>query len=349
MFNRRMAAFGKMTNLARRRPLWLSLVLFLCLIYLGVMMSLFAARAVMPHWPSWLALLNVFAPFLFAPLLIILPVALWARSKTVFMASLVAAALGFLLYGSRFLTEPPANAAANGVMTVMTFNLGPNQALPEQNLAAIEAENADIVTVQELVPATVKLLRASLADRYPYMILDLRADTTGLLSRYPIINSDWFSPAGRGRSVLHATLNVNGTPLHILAVHPLPPGISWHDEYPLPTGLDDAEQELEAKDILRRVTYLEGPVLVMGDFNMSDQSSVYNLVSSALEDSYRQVGWGLGFTFPNHLKMQGMPVPGPFIRIDYVFHSAHTSAQSARVSCEGGSDHCYLVVKLTKN
>ena len=339
-----------MATLKSRRPLWLSLIMFLCLVYFSGMAVLFIARALEPRWSPWLALLNTFTPFLFSPLPIILALALWARSKTVLTCVCVAAGFVLVLYGSQFLTpRAPVSAATDGALTVMTFNLGPGQARPEQNLAAIEGEGADILTVQELVPATVRLLRERLTQRYPYSILDLRAGTTGLMTRYPIINSDWFQPAGRGRAVLHATLNVNGVPTHILAVHPLPPDISWYKKYPFPIGLDDEEQELEAKDILRRVTFLEGPVLVMGDFNMSDQSSVYDLVSTVLKDSFREAGWGFGFTYPNHLKMQGIPVPGPLIRIDYVFHSDHLSAQLAQVSCNGGSDHCYLVVKLTKN
>ncbi len=332
------------------RPLWLSLILFLSLAYFGGTLALFAVRVLLPRWPPWLVLLNTFSPFLFPPLLLILPLAIWARSKSVLIAGSIAAGLVLLLYGSQFLTQPaPVSAATNGTLTVMTFNLGPGQARPEQNLAAIEEEEPDIVAVQELVPATVKLLGERLVQRYPYSILDLRAGTTGLMTRYPIIKTDWFRPAGRGRPVLQATVDANGVPIHVLAVHPLPPDISWYNKYPLPTGLDDDEQELEANDILRRATSLRGPVLIMGDFNMSDQSPVYAVVSTALKDSYRDAGWGFGFTFPNNLRVHGIPVPGPFIRIDYVFHSDQLSAQFAQVSCKGGSDHCYLIVKLTNN
>lgn len=333
-----------------RRPIWLSLILLLCLVYFGGLLVLFCARVLEPRWPPWLALLMTFTPFLFSPLVIILPLALWARSKTVMAAALVAAGVLLLLYGSEFLTRPaPVSPATNDTLTVMTFNLGPGQAAPEQNLSAIEEEGADIVTVQELVPATVRLLRERLPQRYPYSILDLRAGTTGLLTRYPIVKSEWFQPAERERPVLHSTLDANGKPIHILAIHPLPPKITWRKTYPLPTGLDDAEQELVVSDILRRVALLQGPVLIMGDFNMTDQSQVYELVSTALIDSYREAGWGFGFTFPNNLKMRGLPVPGPLIRIDYVFHSSNLSAQLAQVSCKGGSDHCYLVVKLKEN
>ena len=339
-----------MATLKSKRPLWLSFILFLCLIYFSGVVSLFIARAVVPRWPPLLALINTFAPFLFAPLLFIIPLVLLARLRIGVMGVFVTTGLFVLKYGSQFLTQPAqVSSSTNDTLAVMTFNLGPGQARPEQILTAIEDEEADIVTVQELTPATVKMLREDLTQRYPYSILNLGSSTTGLMSRYPIINSDWFRPAGQGRSVLHATLDAKGTPIHILAVHPVPPALSWCKNYPVPTGLDDEEQEQEAKDILRRVTFLEGPVLIMGDFNMSDQSPVYDMVSTALKDSYREVGWGFGFTFPNNLKLHSVPVPGPFLRIDYVFHSGQLNAQLAQVSCKGGSDHCYLVVKLTKN
>ena len=43
----------------------------------------------------------------------------------------------------------------------------------------------------------------------------------------------------------------------------------------------------------------QGPLLVVGDFNTSDRQPLYRELGRELRDTYREVGWGLGYTFPS--------------------------------------------------
>ncbi len=332
----------------RRKPAasqWL--ITLVCLTYTVGLFAFFLLRAQRPQLTPTLALVNVFAPFLFAPLVLVLPLALLSRTRLALLCTLAALGLGAILYMPlflprlRFSPEP-----ANGRLTVMTFNLGPGQSQPEEVAAAIAEENADIVAVQELTYETAGVLRTRLAKRYPYTILEPNTSNTGVLSRYPIAKREWFRAAGEGRYDLHLTLAVNGTTVHLFAIHGATPGIEWYGDAPLPIGVDDQDSQRQVADITERAKKLNGRVLVAGDFNMSDQSPAYARIASVLRDAYREAGWGLGLTFPHGFQVEGITLPGPLIRIDYIFHSADIFAEQTEVKCEGGSDHCYLVARL---
>jgi endonuclease/exonuclease/phosphatase (EEP) superfamily protein YafD len=307
-----------------------------------------ALRALLPRLPPFLALLNAFVPFLFAPLLLVLPLAWLARSRVI-QASAGALLAAFLcLYAPFFLPRPgPGASHSHRAFTVMTYNLGFEHAMPRQLVDTIADEGADIVAVQELVPATAALVRERLGGAYPYQIAEPGAKTNGLLSRYPILHSRWFTPAGDGRPAIDAVLDVGGAPVRVIVAHPEPPGVSWLDgELPLPIGLHDDRVQAELADVARRAAGSSVPVLFAGDFNMTDQSRTYRALARVLDDAYREAGWGFGFTFPFELRVNGRQVPGPFARLDYVFHSDGLCPQWARVHCRPGSDHCALVVRF---
>ncbi len=328
-----------------------------CLLYaLGIVVC-FSLQTVLVDWSPWLTLLSSFAPFLFLPAPLMLLIAWQSRLRLAVALAFGVCVLFILLYGSLFLPRKVAVSAADKDSVVfMTFNLGPGLAQPDQIVAEIENANADVVAVQEMTLETARIARTRLASKYPYLILDAGAHSTGLLSRHPIIASEWFQPAGEGRSALYAQLTVNGLPMHIFAPHPFPSDVVWWEDYPLPIGLDDHAQQRQLADIANRARKIRQRVIVMGDLNITDQTRAYPELSGSLRDAYREAGWGFGFTFPHGLRVENLfpnsgglgslPVPGPLLRLDYIFHSDGLVAEYAEVVCRGGSDHCYLIVKL---
>ena len=106
---------------------------------------------------------------------------------------------------------------------------------------------------------------------------------------------------------------------------------------------------------LERAALDTEPLILVGDFNMSDQSEDYRRVAAFYTDTYREVGWGMGFTFPdftyaeavpNVLPAVSMPVR-PLVRLDYIFHDEAFQALEARVlPSSGGSDHRPLFARL---
>ncbi|MCL6432083.1 MAG: endonuclease/exonuclease/phosphatase family protein [Anaerolineae bacterium] len=303
-------------------------------------------RSVWPEWPPVLALLGYLGPFLFLPLVVLAPLAALSRSRVALAGVLAILGLFAVQYGE-LLVPPlgPGPQAAGSPFVLMTYNLGPGRALPAQVVADISEAGADIVAVQELTPAGSQALREDLAAVYPYMALDARAADCGLLSRFPILSVERFRPNGTGRTALHAAVDVRGVAMQVIVLHPEPPGLRLAGPWPLPTGAYSHHIDLELADVARLAGELTGPVLVVGDLNAGDLSRGYASMVSVLRDAFREAGWGFGLTFPCGLVVGGVRVPGPLVRIDYVFHSAHLHALEARVGC-GSSDHCFVLARL---
>lgn len=74
-----------------------------------------------------------------------------------------------------------------------------------------------------------------------------------------------------------------------------------------------------------------------------------------LADSWREVGWGLGHTFPgtassgsSRHRVAGILVPKWLIRIDYIFHSPQWQALEAWIgSWDEVSDHRPVLARLS--
>lgn len=137
----------------------------------------------------------------------------------------------------------------------------------------------------------------------------------------------------------------------------MPPEVSWLHGLPVPIGLDTGPQERLLLDLEERAKEAVGTVLVIGDLNLTDQTRAYATVTETLQDAFREAGWGFGFTFPHVHRIGNLlpstpgisviPFPGPLVRLDYILHSDDMVAESARVGCAGGSDHCYVVARLS--
>jgi vancomycin resistance protein VanJ len=74
------------------------------------------------------------------------------------------------------------------------------------------------------------------------------------------------------------------------------------------------------------------------------------------DDAYREVGWGLGWTFPDFTQPSAQPVQTsilsalgrPVTRIDFIFHNGALRPVSAQVwPTSGGSDHRPVMAEFT--
>ncbi len=327
---------------ARRSPLWW-VATPLCLAYAAGVFVFFALRFLLPVWPPLLVLVSFLGPFLYAPLILLLPLAIFSRARAAIAATLAVVALFLGLYLPLFLPRAGAAPPATGPsITAMAFNLGPGISQPAGLTEAIARVGADLVALEELYPGAVAAFDAALAARYPYRILPAEQGASGLLSRCPILAYEFFRPAGIGRAALQASLEIGGLPAHVFVLHPEPPIHRVGPPGQKAPRLYERQLEAQLADVIGRAAGLAGPVLVMGDFNMGDQGRSYVVISSVLGDAFREAGLGFGFTFP----VNRGPL-GPLVRIDYIFHNDALYARRAYVGCNGGSDHCYVVAEFS--
>lgn len=318
----------------------------LSLAYAVAALGFLATRALVWPWPAALAALSYGGPFLFLPLLLLLPLASLSRSRVALAATLALVVLFLFVYLPYFLPRPAARAPDEGqTLRVMAYNMGPASLTPQLAVDAVAGADADIVALQEVTPGTASLLRQKLSQRYAYSVLRPEEGDTGLLSRYPIVESEFFRPAGVGRRALLAALDVAGTRLHILVVHPQPPVALRPGGGLIPAGTRFGPLEREIIDIANRAASLPAPVIVAGDFNMSDQSQAYAYLAGRFGDAFRTAGWGLGFTFPDRDPRSGRAVT-PLVRIDYVFASPGVRFERAATGCGTGSDHCFVLADM---
>jgi endonuclease/exonuclease/phosphatase family metal-dependent hydrolase len=106
----------------------------------------------------------------------------------------------------------------------------------------------------------------------------------------------------------------------------------------------------EVRKLLAMLEHVEGPVIVGGDFNMTERSPDHRLMSDRLRDAYRAVGAGFGHSFPRTGAFpKAFPVPWPMLRLDYIWHSEHFTPAWAYRGDAGQSDHHPIVAGLRWN
>ncbi len=225
--------------------------------------------------------------------------------------------------------DPPSNTQS---LTTLTYNINIAPSDITHIADDIRHIDADIVAIQELTLDTVTMLEAQLSDLYPYRALHPvnGFHGQGILSKYPIIDDEfWSIYLGHQR----AEIDINGEVITVFNVHPV------HHILPF-WGFDISPRTEEVDFFLNKAQQDNTPTLIMGDLNMTDQSADYQRITETYHDSYRQVGYGMGTTFPGHI-----PFLPSLVRIDYVFHSDEFTAINADVlRSTGGSDHRPLVV-----
>jgi len=307
------------------------------------------ARALVGDRWWWLFVLGSLAAYFFLSLPGILAIALLARRRETWIGFGAALALGVYLFGGLFLPKFPPAHASGRLLTVMSYNVYGDNVDSDSVLATIRSANADVVTLQELNPLIAQAIQRELAGEYPHQALDQQwgVGGMGVISRYPLRPTGESLPLAWVGAPQVLALDFNGTTVtlahaHAFATTPTPPA---HMDWTI------RERERQARVIADFVAAHPGPLLAPIDFNASDQSIAYAIVTEALADSWREAGWGLGHTFPgsrNRPTIADIPLPAWLVRIDYIFHSRHWQAVSAWLGrWDGVSDHRPVAAKLS--
>lgn len=329
--------------------------------YTGAVVLWQALRLVAGDRFWWLGMANSFSFYLLIPLLILAGLAsigiVWLRGygwpAAVLVATAGSLAIVLALYGGLFLPDLGVAGEAEAVtIRALTLNVLGSNSDGEPIARTIRAESPDLVFLQELSPRMAADLLVRLENEYPYHVLLPEEGVTGLgvFSRFPLSDEGEIPDPAWKHGAQVMTMLLEGRSVLVLNVHALS---SW-----TPFGTDsytteDFEESFRLRQTqvglwLDRVEEHDGPVIVAGDFNFTDQNAAYRQMVARLEDSHRQAGWGLGHTFPARALRAGwIPIPSRLLRLDYVWHSHHWTASSSHVGeWDGRSDHLPFISDL---
>ncbi len=341
-------------DLNPKPPLWVRVINALSALYaLGVVIYLLLRLIVRDGW-WWLAFLHNFTPYYFAPVLLLLPMALLLRQRVMFLRLLPLLVIGLILYGPYWLPRPQPVTADSSTFKMVTFNVLPDLRPMDAIADWLRTEDADLVLLQELPTAPATELRAALKDDYAFSDDNLLGTTQLSLSQHEILSAEeidlgtWW--------IRRLVLNINDRELAVYNVHmPLPTRAAPAslEEYnangmlPLLMQYDETRRNMLIRALLTRLQDETLPYIVAGDFNTSDNAVIYAEMTAVMGDSFREVAIGFGATFPADVGEEGIPdfIP-PLLRIDYVWHSPQLVPVNAATGPHLGSDHLPLIVNL---
>lgn len=319
------------------------LVAGLLILYPVGLLGLSLIHWLLPRRAGMLALTEVFAPYLFLPLLVTGVLA--ARWRAWRLGALLAVCLGVFLarvpVGLGTAAPPPPGAVQVTAMAWNTYVGGTPRAI----LPVLRTKPADLVALEEI---TAEPIQADLAvgAQYPYQVVYPGDPIAGmlLLSVYPVREQGVLGRPGHAgyARALWAQVDLGGgASLLVVVGHPTTPHYLAGCRI-APFCYDPADRDAQLAAIrafvepaLRR----SEPVLILGDFNVTDREPGYCDLAAGLQDAQQWAGRGLGHTWG---PLKG-PTFVPLLRIDYLLTGPNLTPLAAAVDCTWrSSDHCIL-------
>ena len=194
----------------------------------------------------------------------------------------------------------------------------------------LDAEAPDVVVLQEVSGQWLEALDP-LRQAYPYSYAEAREGNFGiaLFSRIPFTSASHTDSPPLGYPTIIATLDVEGTALHLVGTHPMIPV----------SGQFYVDRNEQLASIVELIKGRDGPHVLIGDLN----ASMWDINYRELEDHTglrnARVGFGIVPTWPTFM-------PFAMIPIDHVLVSDDVSVVELRSGPRIGSDHLPLIVTI---
>jgi endonuclease/exonuclease/phosphatase (EEP) superfamily protein YafD len=224
-----------------------------------------------------------------------------------------------------------STVSSRGHMRVLHANVLSWNRRYDDVLALVEAEDPDVVVLQEVTRRWMKAMEG-LADEYPYQLSGPREDNVAIavFSRLPFARHARHELGGAGLPTLTATVLADGRPVSLLVTHPKPPVEHWQ--------FDLRNDQLEEVRALARS--MPRPLVVVGDLNTTMWSPWYRDFCGPNELANAREGFGVLPSWP----VQYPPVAR--LPIDHCLVSPQITVTGCRLGPAIGSDHLPLIVDL---
>jgi vancomycin resistance protein VanJ len=269
---------------------------------------LLVAHRAIPGSPG--SLLESALPWLAAPALILLAVAVVTRRAVVVAAALVPAAIWTVMFAPT-LTDHSRSGSHD--LRVASLNLGKSTA--GEALPPLLDEHPDVVVLEEVTPANRGTVTKTLAAAYPH---HTETGTVAIFSRFRLSDTEPVDIHIGWTRAIATTVAAGDGKIRVFAAHL---ASARADET---AGRDRTLQALAAAahaDPSRRL-------ILAGDLNTATTDRLFHEFAP-LADSQKEAGSGFGFTWPSAF---------PVVRPDHILERGLTTQRSWVIKAPG-SDH----------
>jgi endonuclease/exonuclease/phosphatase (EEP) superfamily protein YafD len=323
------------SRLRERILYWLA-----CLVTLSLV-SVAALRMTWHDGTHFLTWLNAFTRYVYLPAYACLAWALWKRRWMLALANVAVVCLHVAWLAPDFMRDRRFDSAGNTATanttdapTVRVFfaNVRAFNTEHEALLDEIKAANPDVIVLVEFSYLwRMAYLHSPFFAAYPYGggMKNERMEGVNVFSRIPLISDrpDW----GGGRGMQTIEIPVGAETLHITGLHA-----------PRPMNTQNGDYEAFWSVAVPTILSDKGPLLVVGDFNATQYSKIYEqLTTDRLRSAHQDRGRGYVTTWPN-----GQYWVPSLIRIDQALLSREVECLDIKEGEGRGSDHKPLVVDV---
>lgn len=222
----------------------------------------------------------------------------------------------------------------------------------EALLTEIGRLNPDVIAFQDAVP------HPKLMETYFQSWHSIRYGEFYVASRFPVrqIATGHFAAFDRdgiikceidlptGKIVLFNLHNM--TPRHGLRELDLSSPITQRGSHRMAKYLElRAEEAADVRNFVDE-TRTDCPTIIVGDFNMPFESSLYQQNWLGLQNAFNDAGLGYGYTFPC-TRQYCWPAGVPWMRLDHILVDAAWTVQECSVGTVNGSDHRLITATLS--
>ncbi len=236
-------------------------------------------------------------------------------------------------------------------LTVVSCNVQSFRPKFDQVVVELNRIGPDIVLFQEAFEDHALL--ATLFDGWHVH----RVDEYLVASKLPLkFVSTLFVPGFERVTAVRYEVETPLGPVAVFNVHQTSPRRSLTQLKPwsplIGSGIETVEQETTLRDVealkTRAFTAPEGlnqPVLITGDFNMPNDSSLFRRHWGNLQDAYALTAVGYGYTSPCS---QGRLWPGntPWAQVDHILANKDWQVERCWIGESAGSDHRLIAAQL---
>lgn len=178
-----------------------------------------------------------------------------------------------------------------------------------------------------------------------------------LASRFPLVTvpATFCEAYGRNNGVRTTVETPQGT-IQVYNIHPTSPRHAlsrlslssvWSGAGTQDVALETGQRDDESREIRKFVDAGEPgvPTLVLGDFNLASDSSIFRRHWGDLTDAFKAGGWGYGYTSSCGTSKR-WPSNCPWLQVDHILTNSQWEVRRCWIGETDGSDHRLMAARL---